>query len=345
MWSGDGSRLHSIKCSRKSQWITETDCSSSIEVSGEQTWSPTSFRVVSKVDAWPMKLLLISRRWQQVSEWENSADHWCRRLAYLSLSCLVQRSIQRRRQQRKAFDSFFIDLDHEQDFLPEESYSMNDIHVLYRFIHDHSLAHQCELHSNQILILTDEHETNHRSRLANASIWLCTTFNEVSLVQSFLYLHSLRCLDQKWFVGMYSDYSSARSGQRNISSSSLRSAAREQSRLSREIIHRSVPIGNAEMHPDVRDPLSFEFDRVAVFFSLKKSGCCSDSIVESFLSAAFHRAGDEDLFLVLTSWTLSTWSGNDDRRCSTETRYLSAPSIIHQWFMRTNVNQSNISWL
>ena len=102
MRSGDGSRLDPIKCSRQSRWITETDCSSSTEVSGNRhdhrsiRW-PSSCRLVSKVDPWPMKLLRIYHRWQQVSdlnqrtlirtsERENSADHCCRRLAYLSLS-------------------------------------------------------------------------------------------------------------------------------------------------------------------------------------------------------------------------------------------------------------------
>ena len=188
MRSSNGRRFHSNQCSRQSQRITETNRSSSTEVNGEHQRRQTSpdsscavFRSVTDETAANLPSVTASK-W---SERENGADHWCGSLSYPTLVYLVQRSIQRRRQQQTAFDSFFIDLDRTEEFLPEEFCPTNDIHVLYRFIHDHSLAQQNELHTNQILILTDEHETKHQSRLANAPIWLCTTFTEVSLVPLF----------------------------------------------------------------------------------------------------------------------------------------------------------------
>jgi hypothetical protein len=81
----------------------------------------------------------------------------------------VQRSIQRRRQQQKSLDSFLINIDHEE----------NLITIIYRSINDNSLLNLTELGYNQILILTDENQQNYRNKLANSSIWLCTTFNEV----------------------------------------------------------------------------------------------------------------------------------------------------------------------
>ncbi len=81
----------------------------------------------------------------------------------------MQRSIQRRRQQQKSLDSFLINIDHEE----------NLITILYRSINDNSLLNLTELEYNQILILTDENQKNYRNQLANSSIWLCTTFNEV----------------------------------------------------------------------------------------------------------------------------------------------------------------------
>ncbi len=81
----------------------------------------------------------------------------------------MQRSIQRRRQQQKSLDSFLINIDHEE----------NLITIIYRSINDNSLLNLTELGYNQILILTDENQQNYRNKLANSSIWLCTTFNEV----------------------------------------------------------------------------------------------------------------------------------------------------------------------
>lgn len=83
---------------------------------------------------------------------------------------LVQRSIQRRRQQQKSLDSFLINIDHEENLIT------NNIEILYRSINDNSLLNLTELGYNQILVLTDE---NYRNKLSNCSIWLCTTFNEV----------------------------------------------------------------------------------------------------------------------------------------------------------------------
>jgi len=82
----------------------------------------------------------------------------------------VQRSIQRRRQQQKSLDSLLINIDHEE----------NLIEIIYRSINDNSLLHLTELGYNQILVLKDENQQNYRNKLANSSIWLCTTFNEVS---------------------------------------------------------------------------------------------------------------------------------------------------------------------
>jgi hypothetical protein len=94
----------------------------------------------------------------------NSKENIC------FLIVLVQRSIQRRRQQQKSLDSFSINIDHEE----------NLIEIIYRSINDNSLLHLTELGYNQILVLKDENQQNYRNKLANSSIWLCTTFNEVS---------------------------------------------------------------------------------------------------------------------------------------------------------------------
>ncbi len=91
----------------------------------------------------------------------------------------MQRSIQRRRQQQKSLDSFLINIDHEDNF------TTNDIEILYRSINDHSLLHLTELDYNQILVLTCDNEQNYRDQLANTSIWLCTTLNEVRINKIF----------------------------------------------------------------------------------------------------------------------------------------------------------------
>ncbi|CAF0825552.1 unnamed protein product [Rotaria sordida] len=85
----------------------------------------------------------------------------------------MQRSIQRRRQQQKSFDSFLINIEHE------ENLTTNDIQILYRSINDSSLLHINELAYNQILVLTCDNEQSYRNKLANTSIWLCTTFHEI----------------------------------------------------------------------------------------------------------------------------------------------------------------------
>lgn len=86
----------------------------------------------------------------------------------------MQRSIQRRRQQQKSLDSFLMNIEQE------ENLTNSDIQILYRSLNDNSLLHINELGYNQILILTCENEQNYRDKLANTSIWLCTTFNEVN---------------------------------------------------------------------------------------------------------------------------------------------------------------------
>ncbi|CAF2960351.1 unnamed protein product [Rotaria sp. Silwood2] len=84
----------------------------------------------------------------------------------------MQRSIQRRRQQQKLLDSFLLNIEHEENLTP------SDIQILYRSINDNSLSYITELAHNQILVLTCENEHNYRNKLANTSVWLCTTFHE-----------------------------------------------------------------------------------------------------------------------------------------------------------------------
>jgi hypothetical protein len=91
----------------------------------------------------------------------------------------VQRSIQRRRQQQKSLDSFLINFNNDNYTFDEENLNKIDIDILYRSIEDNSLLHITELQHNQILVLTCENEDIYRNKLANASVWLCTTFNEV----------------------------------------------------------------------------------------------------------------------------------------------------------------------
>jgi hypothetical protein len=91
----------------------------------------------------------------------------------------VQRSIQGRRQQQKSLDSFLINIDHEENLITA------NIEIFYRSINDNSLLHLTELGYNQILVLTCENEQNYRNKLANSSIWLCTTFNEVRKTKFF----------------------------------------------------------------------------------------------------------------------------------------------------------------
>jgi hypothetical protein len=120
-----------------------------------------------------MKQLLIFLRVPQVS---------CMSFLIRFVFCrifLVQRSIQRRRQQQKSLDSFLININHEDNF------TTNDIEILYRSINDHSLLHLTELDYNQILVLTCDNERNYRDQLANTSIWLCTTLNEVRINKIF----------------------------------------------------------------------------------------------------------------------------------------------------------------
>jgi hypothetical protein len=88
---------------------------------------------------------------------------------------LVQRSIQRRRQQQKSLDSFLMNIEQE------DNLTNSDIQILYRSINDNSLLHITELAYNQILVLTCDNEQNYRNKLASTSIWLCTTFNEVNM--------------------------------------------------------------------------------------------------------------------------------------------------------------------
>ncbi len=96
-----------------------------------------------------------------------------------SVPSLVQRSIQGRRQQQKSLDSFLINIDHEENLITA------NIEIFYRSINDNSLLHLTELGYNQILVLTCENEQNYRNKLANSSIWLCTTFNEVRKTKFF----------------------------------------------------------------------------------------------------------------------------------------------------------------
>ncbi len=93
----------------------------------------------------------------------------------------MQRSIQRRRQQQKSFDSFLINIEQE------ENLTNSDIEILYRSINDNSLLHITELAYNQILVLTCDNEQNYRNKLASTSIWLCTTFNEVNMIVFLIY--------------------------------------------------------------------------------------------------------------------------------------------------------------
>ena len=99
----------------------------------------------------------------------------------------MQRSIQRRRQQRRSFDLFLVnhDEDGDEDDDDDDEKSafcdkpLNSIDICYRSIDDHSPVHQKELHRHQILVLTCENALSYRHRLAQASTWLCTTYTEV----------------------------------------------------------------------------------------------------------------------------------------------------------------------
>ena len=78
----------------------------------------------------------------------------------------MQRSIQRRRQQHKSSEIFSTNT---------ESSLIDQIEIFHCSIDDHSLSSLMKLGSNQILVLNCGNEL----RLSNASIWLCTSFNEV----------------------------------------------------------------------------------------------------------------------------------------------------------------------
>ncbi|CAF2117751.1 unnamed protein product [Rotaria magnacalcarata] len=87
-----------------------------------------------------------------------------------SITTAIQRSMQRKRQQRKSFDAFLMNIEHEKHL------SSSDMQILCHSINDNFLLHLTDVSYNQMLVLTCKQ--NHQNRLANSSMWLCTTFHE-----------------------------------------------------------------------------------------------------------------------------------------------------------------------
>ena len=96
----------------------------------------------------------------------------------------MQRSIQRRRQQQNSFHSFPIHI---------EPLLSSTIEIFSRSINDNSLPSLTKLGSNQILVLTCEHQ----QKLSDTSIWLCTASNEVYQEISFAREEVFFLLDEK----------------------------------------------------------------------------------------------------------------------------------------------------
>lgn len=206
-----------------SEWYLSSRNSCSIVRSAELS-ERVLFRSINDETAANLPSMTASR-----FDWENL----CRSK---SVRISVQRSIQRRRHQKKFFESIRVDFESETEIFVDRTTNENRIELFFRSIDDSNFSNvQNEISPRKILVLAEKNLSESREILAKTNFCFCKTLNEVRRTRKLFFssfcAFRTRNLGEKRFVSVDFRFGDSRRRQRNVSARFLRAFARKFDRI------------------------------------------------------------------------------------------------------------------